>query len=373
MIASIIVQDWFQPQDASSPPQSLLLIFWRLSIAENIPLAPLTTFRIGGPARYFTEATTEFEVAAAVDHARKHALRLFVLGGGSNVVIADEGWLGLTLKVGIKGIQQEGDFFHVGAGEDWDTFVAHAVSLGYAGVECLSGIPGTVGGTPIQNVGAYGQEVSETLVSVRALDLSTGEGVDIPNAACKFSYRASRFNTTDVRRFIVLGVSYKLRPGGSAALQYVDLKRHFADHEAPPTLTEVREAVCKIRHSKGMLIVDDDPDCRSAGSFFKNPQVTKDVHAVLLARTEGRTPPMPHWAGAEGHVKLSAAWLIEQAGFKKGYVRGPVGISTKHTLAIINRGGARASDIAALRDEIQRRVYDEFGIHLQPEPVFVGF
>lgn len=343
-----------------------------LNFQEKIPLAPLTTFKVGGPARWYAQAETEFEVAAAVDHARKHSLPLFILGGGSNLVVSDAGWRGLVLHVAIKGIAQRGDLFDAGAGEDWDAFVAQVVAKGYAGIECMSGIPGTIGGTPVQNVGAYGQEVRDSIAAVRALDMQRGEVVDLTADECRFAYRKSRFNADEPGRFIVLRVTYRLRPGGRPSLGYADLRKYFDERNIPePSLQEVRDAVREIRRSKAMLIVEDDPDCRSAGSFFKNPQVTPYIYQRVVAKSGGQN--VPNWPGANDLVKLSAAWLIERSGFHKGLSRGPVGISSKHTLAIVNRGGAKAADIILLKDEIQKKVLGEFGIELTPEPVMVGF
>ena len=343
-----------------------------MNIQEKVPLAPLTTFKVGGPARWYAHAESEFEVAAAVDHARKHSLPLFILGGGSNLVVSDAGWRGLVLHVGLKGITQRGDHFDAAAGEDWDSFVALAVSKGYAGIECMSGIPGMIGGTPVQNVGAYGQEVRESIAAVRALDLQRGEAVDLSPEQCRFDYRRSRFNSDEPGRFIVLRVTYKLSQNAKPTIAYADLQKYFAQREVlEPTLQQVRDAVREIRRSKAMLIVEGDPDSQSAGSFFKNPQVTPYIFQQILNKADGT--PLPNWPGTNGLVKLSAAWLIEHSGFHKGFTKGPVGISSKHTLAIVNRGGANASDILALKEDIQNRVKGEFGIELTPEPVMVGF
>jgi UDP-N-acetylmuramate dehydrogenase len=350
-----------------------------LRIQENIALAPLTTFKVGGPARYFVEATSEDEVLEAVDLTSQRKLPLCVLGGGSNLVVADEGWPGLVLKISIPGIEADkaaGDpVFRVGAGEEWDKFVAQAVHENCAGIECLSGIPGTVGGTPVQNVGAYGQEVSETITGVRVLEIATGKVRDLSKAECGFFYRTSVFNSTRHNQFIVLRVDYHLRRNGAPRIEYADLKKYFANAAAPPTLQETREAVRSIRHSKAMLIVEGDEDCRSAGSFFKNPVVSADEASRIQALAEIKVPAktLPRYPGADGQVKLSAAWLVEQSGIHKGYARGPAAISRKHTLAIVNRGGATAKDIIALKDEIQQRVLDFWGVELIPEPVFLGF
>jgi UDP-N-acetylmuramate dehydrogenase len=348
-----------------------------LRLQENIPLAPLTTLQVGGPARYFVDAQTEHDVTDALALAAARHLPLFVMGGGSNLLIADEGWPGLALKISLRGVEFEGDrekmLFHACAGEDWDSLVALSVSKGCSGIECLSGIPGAVGGTPVQNVGAYGQEVSQTITQVRALEIASGDIVELSNADCGFAYRASKFNTTMRDRYIVLEVGYLLHRNGAPTIEYADLKNFFA--AAQPTLQEVRDAVRAIRQSKAMLLVPGDEDCRSAGSFFKNPLVSEAEAARIETLAEQRAPgkTLPRYPGEDGKVKLSAAWLVEQAGFHKGYARGPVGISRKHALAIVNRGGATARDILALKDETQRKVFDTWGVSLHPEPVFVGF
>jgi UDP-N-acetylmuramate dehydrogenase len=349
-------------------------------LQENIPLAPLTTFGLGGPARFFVEAKSAGEVQEAVLFAQSRNSPLFVLGGGSNLVVADSGWPGLVLKGGIHGIDRragnndEGKtLFDVGAGESWDRFVSHAVMAKCAGVECLSGIPGSVGGTPVQNVGAYGQEVSQTIESVEVFDLRDGQVRELCREACGFSYRASIFNTTERGRFIILRVSYALTPGGEAYIEYADLKRHFEGRETRPDLAETREAVRHIRARKGMLIVAGDPDCQSAGSFFKNPVLSEAQHADLQKRAAAKQLSLPSYPGLEKSRKVSAAWLVEKSGFARGYGFGHVGISSKHALAIINRGGATAAEVLALKDQIQQRVEEIWGVHLEPEPVMVGF
>ena len=336
-------------------------------IRENVPLAPFTTLGVGGAARYFAEAATEAEALEGVDFARSRNLSLFVLGGGSNVVIADAGFAGLVLKIAIAGISRRDAIFTAGAGCDWDALVAQTVDDGCAGLECLSGIPGTVGGTPVQNVGAYGQDVSETIVEVRALDLQSLAIKTMVNAECGFAYRSSLFNTTERGRYINLQVSFALRPGGEPTLRYADLEKYFAGRT--PTLSEVRNAVREIRHSKAMLLVPGEEDARSAGSFFKNPVVTQAAFEAL----SNKFPQMPNYPVVDSARKIPAAWLVEHAGFTKGFTKGAAGISRKHALAIVNRGGATATDIVALQDEIRARVRDKFGIELQPEPVFVGF
>lgn len=343
-------------------------------IRENVRLAPYTTLRIGGIARYFADLDHEDQLPEALNFAQAHRLPVFVLGGGSNVLIADSGFSGLVIHLVNKGIT-----FHkpkkgaarvtVAAGEDWDKFVQQCVARDLAGLECLSGIPGLVGGTPIQNVGAYGQEVSETIVSVRVFDRQKNHIIEMTKEGCRFSYRASIFNTTERDRYIVLAVTYKLQPNGKPTLQYADLQKHFAARPQPPTLQEVREAVLTIRKSKGMVIMPNDPDCQSAGSFFKNPIVPAEKLAQIEAAASA---PVPHFPAAKEQVKIPAAWLIEKAGFHKGYKCGRVGISSKHTLALINHSNATATELLALVAQIQQQVQARFDIALLPEPVWVG-
>jgi UDP-N-acetylmuramate dehydrogenase len=349
-------------------------------LLENIPLAPLTTIKVGGMARYFVEAKDTGEVQEAVTFARSRTLPLFVLGGGSNLVVADSGWPGLVLKIAVGGIVQRGGrdedgkvIFDAGAGESWDKFVSRAVMARCSGVECLSGIPGSVGGTPVQNVGAYGQEVAETIVSVQVFDLRDGEIRELCREACGFSYRSSIFNTSESGRYIVLGVSYALTPTGKPRISYADLERHFAGRETTPDLAETREAVRHIRALKGMLIVAGDPDCRSAGSFFKNPVISPEQHEDLRKRAAAKGLTLPSYPALEKSRKISAAWLVEHSGFARGYGFGHVGISSKHALAIVNRGGATAAEVVALKEQIEHRVEQIWGIRLEPEPVMVGF
>jgi UDP-N-acetylmuramate dehydrogenase len=349
-------------------------------LLENIPLAPLTTIRIGGPARYFVEASNFGEVQEAVTFARSHDLPLFVLGGGSNLVVADAGWPGLVLKIAIQGINQRSGrdedgkvLFDAGAGESWDKFVSQTVIARCAGVECLSGIPGSVGGTPVQNVGAYGQEVAGTIASVQVLDLRDNQVRELCPEACEFGYRTSIFNTTERGRFIVLRVTYALTLGGNPHIAYSDLQRHFEGRETPPNLAETREAVRHIRALKGMLITPGDPDCQSAGSFFKNPVLSEEQLEDLKRRAAARGLTLPSYPALETRKKVSAAWLVERSGFAKGFGFGRVGISTRHALAIVNRGAATAADVLALEEQIQHRVEEIWRVHLEPEPVMLGF
>jgi UDP-N-acetylmuramate dehydrogenase len=348
-------------------------------IEENKPLAPFTTFGIGGPACWFVEATSEDDVAGAAAWAEERGVPLFVLGGGSNLLVADAGFDGLALRVGMRGITATPDrtgqvIYQVAAGEEWEHFVQRAIEDHCAGVECLAGIPGTVGGTPVQNVGAYGQEVASSIERVRAFDLKQRAFVEFSNAECGFAYRRSRFNSTDRGRFIVTRVDYRLTPGGAPTVRYAELQRALAEG-GEPSLADVAAAVRRLRQSKGMLLVEGDPECRSAGSFFKNPIVDEEQLKAIAARSEKGPPRFPAGPGAEneGRVKVPAAWLIEQAGFTKGYALGAAGISSRHTLALLNRGGATATEVLALASQIAAAVEARFGIHLEMEPVMVGF
>lgn len=342
---------------------------------NGVSLADFTTFGIGGPAHVFARAERTEDVVEAVARVRREGWPLLVLGGGSNLLVSDAGFAGLVLQIGLEGLTATRNAddtvdLTAGAGESWDDLVAHAVGQGWAGVECLSGIPGTVGGTPVQNVGAYGQEVSDTIVRVRALERETGRVINLAAADCGFAYRASRFNTTEVGRHIILEVTYRLTPGGAPHVDYRDLKERFRAAAAPPDLSAVRRVVRDIRHTKGMLLVPGESDCRSAGSFFKNP-IAPESQVPALAETAGSTPPV--FPFGPGRVKVPAAWLIENSGFPRGYGRGAAAISSRHTLALVNRGGARAQDILDLAREIRDRVRERFGLELRTEPVLVGF
>ncbi|HVF31264.1 MAG TPA: UDP-N-acetylmuramate dehydrogenase [Pyrinomonadaceae bacterium] len=336
-----------------------------INIQTEVPLAPLTTFKVGGAARFFTRAESEEDVAGAFDYARANSLPLFVLGGGSNILVSDDGFDGLVLQIALKGIDRDNEIVTAQAGEDWDPFVAMCVEQDLAGVECLSGIPGLAGGTPVQNVGAYGQEVSETIVSVRCFDRARGTINDLSAAACEFTYRSSIFNSTERDMHVVLSVSYVLNPGGAPKIAYKDLREHFAGND--PSLRQVRDAVLNIRRSKSMVIGENDPNSRSAGSFFKNPIVSQAKFDEISERSSP-----PSFPSADG-VKIPAAWLIENSGFYKGFKLGNAGISTRHSLAVVNLGGATAAEIVGLKEKIQAGVLREFDILLEPEPVFVGF
>ena len=340
---------------------------------EQVPLAPLSTLGVGGRARWFLRAESPQDVASAHAWARDRGTSLFVLGGGSNVVIADEGIDGMVLQVALSGMafaRNGGDtLVTAGGGERWDDVVAAAVDRGLAGIECLSGIPGTVGGTPIQNVGAYGQEISDTIDHVLVYDTTAGEATTLSARACGFTYRMSRFKREDAGRFVVCRVTFRLREGAPTTT-YPDIVSHLERAGvSSPSVAAVRGAVLDVRRRKGMVI-SDDPDSRSVGSFFMNPIITAPEYEHVAALAGARPPAFPT-AGAR--VKVSAAWLIERAGFQRGEVDGAAGISGKHTLALINRGGATARDVLRLAARIKRQVGERFGVSLSPEPVFVGF
>ncbi len=340
---------------------------------EHVPLAPRTTLGVGGAARWFVEAHDEYAVLDALDWAKTHDVPLRVLGGGSNLVVADAGVDALVVKIDLRGVySREVDGLMevtAAAGEPWDDLVRRAVVQGWAGLECMSGIPGLVGATPIQNVGAYGQEVSDTLVEVRALDAQSGEIATLANRDCCFAYRDSRFKSVEPGRWVVLSVSYRLQPAGLPTVRYADVERHLeARRVSAPTLADVRESVLAIRRQKSMVLDDPrDPNRRSCGSFFTNPIVTESELAEAERRVGDRT--MPRWPQADGRVKLSAAWLIERAGFTRGHHHGPVALSTRHALALVCHEGARARDVLDFAAHLQQTVEARCGVRLTPEPV----
>ena len=348
-------------------------------IRDRVPLAPLTTLEVGGDARHFTEATDEAAVVAALRWAAARELPVAILGGGSNVVVSDAGFDGLVIRVAPRGLRFDAAVdgtvtVTAAAGEPWDALVAQTVARGLAGLECLSGIPGLAGATPIQNVGAYGQEVADTIRSVRVLDRATLEARDLPAAECGFGYRDSRFKR-EPHAFVVLAVTFALRPGAPPTLRYPELASALAaeaESATVPTLDDARAAVLALRAKKSMVIRAGDPNRRSAGSFFTNPVVDPAVADAVARRAAVAPDAMPRFPAGAGRVKLSAAWLIERAGFGKGFRRGPVGISTAHALALVNLGGARAADLLSLAAEIVTAVRDRFGVALQPEPVLLG-
>jgi UDP-N-acetylmuramate dehydrogenase len=335
---------------------------------NDVPLAGLTTLRLGGPARRLVVAETDEEVVHVVREADASGEPLLVLGGGSNLVVADEGFDGTVLQVATRGLASAPLAEHalqVEAGVDWDHVVALAVDEGYAGIEALSGIPGLVGAAPIQNVGAYGQEVAQTVGWVRALDRSTGDVLLLDPAQCGFAYRDSVFKRS--QRFVVLAVAFALEHSRlGAPVRYAELAARLGVQVGVRVpAADVRAAVLELRRDKGMVLDPGDHDTWSAGSFFTNP--------LLPAEQAGRLPEAaPRWPVLDGRVKVSAAWLIEQAGFGKGYGSGAAGVSSKHTLALTNRGGATTADLLALAREIRSGVRDRFGVTLENEPDLVG-
>ncbi|HZG04621.1 MAG TPA: UDP-N-acetylmuramate dehydrogenase [Streptomyces sp.] len=344
---------------------------------HDAPLAPLTTFRLGGPARRLVTATTDEEVTEAVRAADADGTPLLLIGGGSNLVIADEGFDGTALRIATTGFRLEGTRLELAAGENWSDAVARTVEAGLAGIECMAGIPGSAGATPIQNVGAYGQEVASTITEVVAYDRRSGSTVTIPGSECGFSYRHSRFKA-DPTRFVVLRVRFELEDAGglSAPVRYAETARALGVEvgERVP-VARARETVLKLRAGKGMVLDPEDHDTWSAGSFFTNPVLTEAEYAAFLARVAERLGPdvtPPAYPAGEGLVKTSAAWLIDRAGFAKGYGDGPARISTKHTLALTNRGSATTADLLALAREVRDGVRAAFGVTLVNEPVTVG-
>jgi UDP-N-acetylmuramate dehydrogenase len=344
-----------------------------MQLQHDVPLAPLTTIGIGGPARFFFRAHSVDDVLEALEWARGREERVFFLGGGSNLLVSDDGFPGLVVQLDLRGITVESEdaanaMVKVAAGEPWDRFVKFAVRREWAGVECLSGIPGSTGATPIQNVGAYGQDVSETVARVEALDRTSGRVTWFTNEECRFGYRSSLFKNIERDRYVVLSVTFRLRAGGAATVKYPELQKYVEERGiALDDLAGVRESVIAIRKRKGMVLDARDPDTRSDGSFFMNPVLTAEQYAAFAQRA----PEAPHYPSGED-VKLSAAWLIEQAGFHKGFTLGRVGLSTKHTLAIVNRGNGTAVEVVELVRMIQDRVREQFGVELHPEPNFVG-
>ncbi len=348
-----------------------------LAIRENVPLAPFTTMGIGGPADLFVEVTTAEEAAQALAHARAQALPFFVLGGGSNLLVSDSGFPGLVILNRIKGLsaKQDGNAVRVtaGGGEDWQAFVDRCVAGGWQGVECLAGIPGTVGASPVQNIGAYGQEVGQTIVEIAALETATGKAVSLAVEECGFGYRSSIFNSREAGRYLITAVTFRLVPGGAPQVTYRELAERLAARAAP-TLAEVRDAVLAIREGKGLLIREGFDSYKSAGSFFKNPVVTKEDYENIARLVEGAGGPANWaWPMASGAIKISAACLIQCAGFQRGRRMGAAGISPCHTLILMNYGGAAAKEIIALAAEVRRQVFARFGVSLVPEVRLVGF
>ena len=344
---------------------------------HDAPLAPLTTLRLGGPARRLVEATTDTEVIETVRDADRRGEPLLILAGGSNIVIGDQGFDGTVLRIATTGVVLDGTHLELAAGEVWNDAVTRTVQAGLAGIECLAGIPGSAGATPIQNVGAYGQEVSSTITHVTAYDRRTGTTVTLAGDECGFSYRHSRFKD-DPGRYVILRVGYRLEDAGglSAPLRYAEVAHALGVEQGERVpAAAAREAVLRLRAGKGMVLDPADHDTWSAGSFFTNPVLDADQYRAFLDRVRERLGPdaqPPAYPAPDGMTKTSAAWLIDKAGFTKGYGSGPARISTKHTLALTNRGAAKTEDLLALAREVRDGVREAFGVELVNEPVMVG-
>src|SRR5690606_29619061 len=337
-------------------------------------LSQWTTLGVGGPAQFFVQARTEEDVIETAWRSQVEGLPLFLLGGGSNIVVSDQGVSGIVLRMALPGIRlsRSGEYVlaTVAAGENWHAFAQKMSREGYAGLECLGGIPGSVGATPVQNVGAYGQEVAETIDEVRALHRETLEVETFNNEQCKFRYRGSLFKSEAKDCYIILSVRFRLKVGGQPSLRYGELTQHFAQTLPRPTLSQVFEAVVALRRTKSMVLDPTDENGRSCGSFFVNVQVPREK-VEDIAHLVGTSPPS--FECEEGLLKIPSAWLIERAGFHKGQRWGKVGLSSKHTLCIVAHEGASAQEVLKLAHLIQSRVLDRFGVRLNPEPQFWGF
>lgn len=356
-----------------------------LELQEHIALAPLTTMGVGGPARFFAEAHSEQQIVQALQFARARSLPVAILGGGSNLLVHDEGFPGLVLRLVLEPRLAESragatTLLTASAGVEWDDLVLASVERRLSGMECLAGIPGLTGASPVQNIGAYGQEVAQTLHHLRAYDRHLARFVQMGREECGFSYRTSRFNSSDRDRFLITSVTFALKHAEHTELRYADLERYFGAG-ATPSPKAVYQAVREIRSHKGMLLPSAaaadtarDPDTRSAGSFFKNPMVPSEQVTHVAEAAEVADDAVPHWpANGGAQVKLPAAWLVETAGFPKGYALGAAGISSKHSLALINRTGrASFADIARLRDRVRSAVLERFGVRLEQEPIELG-
>ena len=353
-------------------PKSILACELRMpDLRLDVPLADLTTLRVGGPARRLIAVSSEPELIDCVRDLDAREERVLIVGGGSNLLVADAGFDGTVVKIETRGVQADvsgcsGAILSVAAGEDWDALVVRTLGEEFVGLEAMSGIPGLVGATPMQNVGAYGAEVSDAIETVRTYDRKNREIRTFPAAECGFSYRSSRFKA-ETGRYVILSVTFQLRLGSmSAPIRYPELARALGvqvNGRAPATA--VREAVLDLRRAKGMVLDADDRDTWSAGSFFTNPIL--DVEQIAALPADAPRFPQP-----DGRVKTSAAWLIERAGFGKGFGDGPAQVSTKHSLALTNRGAATAADLLNLARVIQFGVRARFGLTLVPEPALVG-
>ncbi len=354
-----------------------------MKIQKNVFLAPFTTIGLGGKAKFFAECFNNEEIVEALKWAKKENILVKILGGGSNVIFSDNGFSGLIIKVATKGyniVEEDAEqvLLQAQGGENWDEFVAYTVEHGFAGVECLSGIPGQVGAVPIQNIGAYGQEVSESLYCIDALHRETFEVVQFQSDACHFSYRMSRFKNEDQGKYIIISVTFKLKKKFIPEFQYVELKKYLDSYidfkkikNTHQVLLEIRNGVIELRRKKSMIIDRNDPNSRSVGSFFLNPFLSALQFEDFIKKWKclNRIGEIPHFFQGKD-IKIPAAWLIEQAGFQKGYKKNGVGISNNHSLALVNYNGT-SKELLLLAEEIREKVKDTFGIHLEFEPVII--
>lgn len=343
-----------------------------LEIQHNIPLTPLTTIKLGGIAQHYVQCSSTEDIVEALAYAQEHSLAVHILGGGSNTIFPDAGFQGLVIHIQLRGIttQQDGDsvILTAQAGENWDDVVTYTIQNNLQGIECLSGIPGSTGGTPYQNVGAYGQEVAQTITCVVAINRTTRMAQEFSGEECAFAYRTSRFKTTDKDNYIITAVSFRLTPNGTPTLRYPELQQAVGDTVASGKegLMQVRNAVLALRKKKSMALDANDPNTISCGSFFTNPIVSASAFSDLQQRAGQDVPAY----AAGDDFKLSAAWLIEHAGFTKGMKHGNVGISEHHSLALVNAGGT-ATELLDFARSIQDAVHSTFGIRLEFEPVVV--
>jgi UDP-N-acetylmuramate dehydrogenase len=341
-----------------------------LHIEHDVPLAPLTTLGLGGRAAHFARVHDEASLVDALRWARDEGLPAAIMAGGSNLIVPDDGYPGLVVHMSIGGLELDEDgHMRVGAGTPWEAVVDGAINASFAGVECLTGIPGSTGATPIQNVGAYGQEVASVIESVGVVERTTLVSKELTPSECGFGYRDSMFKR-DPERFVVTGVRFRLLPGGRPTVRYAELERSL---EPGASLAEVRDTVLALRRRKSMVIDPDDPNRRSAGSFFLNPVIPTEradsvvEHAVASGLVDDPND-VPRYPAGDGQTKFAAGWLIEKAGIEKGMRRGPVGVSSKHALALVHHGGGTTDELLALASYIRTRVADEFGIALEREP-----
>ncbi len=346
----------------------------RIEIARDVPLAPWTTLGLGGPARHFVRATDEDTLLEALRWAEDHGVAVAILGGGSNLLVPDHGYAGLVIRMEIGGIELgTGGELHAGAGVPWEAVVDAAVARDWAGLECLTGIPGSTGATPIQNVGAYGQEVADVLEEVRVLDRRTLSFHAFSRSDCELAYRNSRFKR-EPDRFVVCAVRFRLRPHGPGTIRYAELERAVGTRAS---LSEIRGTVLELRRRKSMVLDPHDPNRRSAGSFFLNPIVSL-ADAERIAEMAVRrgwvqdATQVPRFPAGPGRAKLAAGWLIEQSGFPKGTRRGAVGLSSKHALCLVHHGGGTTAELLCFADEIRARVQERFGVLLEQEPRVLG-